>query len=280
MADRAPWLRPTPTPISAGDLAELEVFLAATVRAAGELTLTHFRTPLVVHNKAGGERFDPVTEADRGAEALIRERIARAYPGHGIFGEEHGYAAGDDGLTWVIDPIDGTGAFISGALHWGVLVGLFDGVATRLGAMYQPYTRELFMGSDSGAWLEHGERRRTLRTRACKSLDDAVLCCTSPTMFSAPGQLEAFHSLASRSRLLRYGGDCYSYCMLAMGQVDLVVEADLNAYDIQALIPLVEAAGGGIVTWHGDSAVLGGAVVAYGDPALKEPVLACLAGRP
>lgn len=276
MTDRAPWQRETPAQLSAQDLSRFESFLATTIRAAGELTLDYFRADTTVENKAGAAGFDPVTQADRAAESFIRERIAAAWPGHGILGEEHGFEPGAEALTWIIDPIDGTRAFITGALHWGVLVALFDGKAARLGAMYQPYSRELFMGGGSGAWLEHQGRRRALRTRPCPGLGRASLCCTTPDMFAAPGELDAFSRLRSRALLCRYGGDCYSYCMLAMGQVDLVVESSLQAYDIQALIPIVEAAGGRLTDWDGDAPVHGGAVVAVGDPALLEPVLACL----
>lgn len=276
MTDRASWQRQVPAAITAQDQARLEAFLCSTIRAAGELTLEYFRADTAVDNKAGATGFDPVTQADRAAESLIRERIATAWPGHGILGEEHGFEPGAQGLTWVIDPIDGTRAFITGGLHWGVLVALFDGVAVRLGAMYQPFSRELFMGSNSGAWFEHDGRRQVLRTRSCATLEQASLSCTTPEMFAAPGDLDAFSRLAARARLCRYGGDCYSYCMLAMGQVDLVVESSLQAYDIQALIPIVEAAGGRLTDWDGDVPVHGGSVVAVGDPALLEPALSAL----
>lgn len=263
--------------VSEQELAQLETFLAATVREAGQLTLRHFRRSPHTENKRDDGRYDPVTEADRAAEELIRERIRTRYPRHGIFGEEHGIEAGDDGLTWVVDPIDGTRSFISGQLHWGVLIALYDGRRPILGAMYQPFTDELFIGSPRGAFLERAASRQRLHTRACAAIDHATLGCTTPEMFSDPKQLAAFTALSARVRVVRYGGDCYSYCMLAHGLVDLVVESSLAAYDIQALIPIVEAAGGAIVSWTGGDAAHGGAVVAYGDPALRAPVLQALA---
>ena len=144
--------------------------------------------------------------------------------------------------------------------------------------MYQPYTEELFTGANGQAWLERGGRRTPLATRACEGLSEAVLCSTTPEMFATPGALARFEAVASRVRMCRYGGDCYSYCMLAMGQLDLVIESSLQPYDVQALIPIVEAAGGGIVNWRGESAVEGGSVIAYGDPRLRDAALELLDG--
>jgi myo-inositol-1(or 4)-monophosphatase len=276
MAELPPWRHATAAVLEAHELDDMQDFLAQTLREAGPLTLAHFRRGVAVDNKAAGGSYDPVTEADRAAERLLRERIRERFPDHGVLGEEFGYQAGSRGLTWVIDPIDGTRAFITGALHWGMLVALFDGVRPRLGAMFQPYTGELFMGLDGAAWLEHAQQRTTLRSRSCAELHQAVLCCTTPEMFATERSRQAFEALAGEVRLLRYGGDCYSYCMLAMGQVDLVVESSLQAYDIQALIPIIEAAGGGVVCWDGAPAVEGGSVLAYGDACLRDAALRIL----
>ncbi len=246
-------------------LADLERFLVELLRAAGPPALAHFRTRTPVDDKAvRGHAYDPVTEADRAAEAAIRTLIAARHPDHGVYGEEHGYQPGASPLTWVIDPIDGTRAFITGQLHWGVLVALYDGEKPVLGGMHQPYTGELFTGGPAGARLDLGGARTRLSTRECASLGEAVLCCTSPDMFDA-GELALFEALGERVRLRRFGGDCYAYCMLAHGLVYLVVESDLEAYDVQALIPVVEGAGGVLTDWRGGSAAHGGQVVAAGD---------------
>ena len=207
---------------------------------------------------------------------MIRDLIGARFPEHGIFGEEHGYEPGCSQLTWVIDPIDGTRGFITGQVHWGILVGLYDGEKAILGGMYQPFTGELFIGGPEGAWGERGGKRRRLAVRPCADLADAVLYCTTPDMFRHAGELAAFERLAARVQLRRFGGDCYCYCMLAHGLVDLVVEADLQPYDVQGLIPVIEAAGGVITDWEGNTAAHGGRVVAAGDPRMHAAALAIL----
>ena len=257
-------------------LEELERFIAQTVRAAGAITLQHFRQLTPIDNKRSDGGYDPVTAADRDAEAYIRAQIRERFPEHGIIGEEHGVEPGASDLYWVIDPIDGTRSFVTGQLHWGVLMALSDATGPLLGAMYQPVTKELFLGGARGAWLEHANRRLSLTTRRCAQIGQAVLCCTTPEMFKSAHERDGFNRVAEQVRLLRYGGDCYSYCMLAHGLVDLVIESSLASYDIQALIALIEAAGGGVVSWQGTTAADGGPVLAYGDVRLRDPVLALL----
>jgi len=260
--------------------------------AAGAVILPHFRVPLDVEDKSsprpgvafdGGDGgstpgYDPVTVADRAAETVIRTEIARAYPDHGIRGEEHGWEKGASNYTWVIDPIDGTRSFILGQLHWATLIALNDGTRVVAGVAHQPYVGESFVATAGGkAEWRRGEERRTLRTRGCRALGNAVLACTHPGIFRTAADLAAFHRVADRVRLTRYGGDCYAYCLLAMGLIDVVIESSLQAYDVQALIPIVEAAGGVFTDWAGGSCDEGGSVVACGDPALHAQVLALLA---
>ena len=247
--------------------------------AAGAAILPHFRVALDVADKGvGGEPYDPVTVADRAAEALIRERIARAHPDHGIRGEEHGWQKGASNYTWVIDPIDGTRSFILGQLHWATLIALNDGEGIVAGVAHQPFVGETFAATAGGdAWWQRGTERRKLATRRCSALSDAVLACTDPAMFKAPAALDAFNRVAAEVRLRRWGGDCYCYCLLAMGLIDVVIESSLHAYDVQALIPIVEAAGGVMTDWGGKACNEGGSVVACGDKALHARVLALLA---
>ena len=221
--------------------------------------------------------FDPVTAADRAAEQVIRTAITAAFPEHAILGEEHGRQDGSSDLTWVIDPIDGTRSFILGQLHWGVLVALHDGTRPIVGVMHQPYVGETFTGAAGGAEWRRGAQRRRLRTRACASLDQAVLATTHPDVFATRAERAAFDLLASRARMVRYGGDCYSYCLLAMGLIDAVIESTLQPYDVQALIPIVEGAGGCMTTWGGEPADQGGQVIAAGDPVLHRALLEVLA---
>ncbi|MFF7709375.1 histidinol-phosphatase [Pseudomonas sp. NPDC007930] len=244
-------------------LAELRAFAETLAQAAADAALPHFRTRHAVENKLE-HGFDPVTLADQGAEQAMRELIHAQYPEHGIFGEEYGQEPGTSPLTWVLDPIDGTRAFITGLPLWGTLIALNDGQAPVLGMMSQPFTGERFVGTPEGAWL--GEQR--LRTRACARFEDAVLMSTSPQLFDIPSRKAVFERLAGQARMTRYGGDCYAYCMLAMGLVDVVIEDNLKPYDVQALIPIIEGAGGRMTAWDGGTAQKGGAVVAAGDPAL------------
>lgn len=253
-------------------------FLHELVDASGSVIRPHFRAPLTVENKAEGTAYDPVTIADRNAEAAIRERISARYPEHGILGEEHGRASGDSPLFWVIDPIDGTRSFVAGLPTWGTLIALNDGERPVVGVMDQPFTGERFIGSRLGAKFHHRGKQTLLKTRACANLESAVLCCTTEEIFVEADELAAFREIAGRVRLQRYGGDCYSYCMLAHGLIDLVIEASLMPYDIQAIVPIVEAAGGVVTSWSGGHPDQGGQVVAAGDPRTHAQALEILRG--
>jgi len=264
-------------PMTSEQAVTYAAFARATAVAAGALILPHFRVALDVADKgADGEPYDPVTVADRAAEALIRERIAQAFPDHGIRGEEHGWQKGASNHTWVIDPIDGTRSFILGQLHWATLIALNDGERIVAGVAYQPFVGESFAAAGGEAWWQRGAERRALATRRCRTLSDAVLAGTDPGMFREAGTLDAFERVAARVRLRRWGGDCYCYCLLAMGLIDVVIESSLHAYDVQALIPIVEAAGGVMTDWNGNRCDEGGSVVACGDRALHEQVLTLL----
>jgi myo-inositol-1(or 4)-monophosphatase len=263
----------------ADDHARFLEFAIRMAHAAGDAILPHFRARIDVEDKSGGGRYDPVTVADREAEAAIRAGIERAYPDHGIRGEEHGWQPGRSRYTWVIDPIDGTRSFILGQMHWATLIALNDGERPIVGVCHQPYVGETFCATTDGAahWLRGGERA-PLATRRCARIEDAVVACTDPTMFRSPQARERFDRVASRARLVRWGGDCYAYCLLAMGFIDVVIEASLQAYDIQPLMPIVGAAGGIVTDWNGASCAEGGYVVACGDCSLHARVVEILSG--
>ena len=244
---------------------------------AGEQILPRFRAGIGMENKSKDGGFDPVTVADREAEAAIRREIRRVYPDHGVLGEEHGLDAGSSRYTWVIDPIDGTRAFVLGQLHWGTLIALNDGSAPIVGIMRQPYTGETFIGSAAGAELRRGDITTRLEARAPSRLADATVCATDPTMFAGPAHQQAFAQLASRARSVRFGGDCYTPCLVAAGCADLVVEAGLKTWDVQALIPIVRAAGGVITDWRGGPADRAGEVIIAGNRDLHAEVVAALA---
>ncbi|MGY8526656.1 histidinol-phosphatase [Paracidovorax citrulli] len=251
--------------------------------AAASCTLPLFRSRMTVDDKSAGRevaqpalRYDPVTEADRRAEAAMRERIAARYPAHGILGEEHGRVAGQAPWTWVLDPVDGTRAFISGLPLWGTLIALNDGSRPVLGIMDQPFTGERFYGDGSVAMLRRAGQEQRLSSSACEMLADATVMCTTPQMYAEQADWNAFQRVAQQARLLRYGGDCYAYCMVAAGHVDAVVEAGLQPYDVQALIPIIEGAGGVMTDWDGGDAQQGGRVVASANPRLHQRILATL----
>lgn len=253
-------------------ITEFRAFAEQLAEAAATAIAPYFRTRLDVEDK-GGKGYDPVTVADREAERAMRELIRDSYPTHRVLGEEEGETIGSSELTWVLDPIDGTRAFITGLPLWGTLIALNDGSRPMVGVMNQPFTRERFVGTPQGAW-RNGE---PLRTRSCASLSSARLMCTTPDMFDTPALQAGFEAVASQVQLRRFGGDCYAYCMLAAGFVDVVIEANLQPYDVQALIPIIEGAGGVVTGWDGGTAQDGGAVVACGDPALHAQVLRVLA---
>jgi len=247
--------------------------------AAGAKIRPHFRKPRAVENKDRGAGFDPVTEADKAAERAMRSLIRRRFPAHGILGEEYAAHDGAGRYRWVLDPIDGTRAFICGFPLWGVLIGLLDGDDPILGMMDQPYSGERFWAAGTKAHMRDAAgKTRTLKTRDCKRLQDAVLVSTSPDLFQSADEQAAFARVRDTVRMTRYGGDCYAYAMLAAGQIDLVVEAGLKAVDIVALIAIIERAGGRVTTWTGETAIHGGRIVAAGDPRLHEAALRRLAG--
>lgn len=243
--------------------------------AAGRSIIPLFRTAVAVENKAKSG-FDPVTVADRAAEKAIRDVIEEHFPDDGILGEEYGERKGSSGYTWILDPIDGTRAFITGIPLWGTLIALHNGEYTQFGMMDQPFLRERYTANETLAQLTSGDAEPvTLRTRQCDSIENAVLMCTSPDIFT-PDELSCFERVVSHTSMLRFGGDCYAYCMLASGHIDLVIEAGLAAYDIQALIPIVQSAGGIVTDWSGKPITSGGAVVAAGDPGVHAQALALL----
>lgn len=255
---------------------ELVAFLDEMADVSGRAILPHFRSRLDVENKLAGRAFDPVTVADRAAEAAMRRLLAERYPEHGILGEEYGRERTDAEYVWVLDPIDGTRAFISGLPVWGTLIGLERAGVPVLGTMHQPFTGERFTGDGRRAWYRGPDGVRELKTRRCAALETAVLFTTTPSLFSEV-ERAAYDAVESRVRLARYGVDCYAYCMVAAGFVDVVIEAGLQPYDIVALVPVIEGAGGVVTSWDGGSPAEGGRIVASGDPALHEVVLRRLA---
>ena len=253
---------------------DLARFMEDLATESGQAILPFFRASFGMDDKGHGTgAFDPVTEADRAAETILRARIKGTFPTHGIVGEEFGDERRDAECVWVLDPIDGTRAFVTGLPTWGTLIGLLhDGTPVR-GLMNQPYLGERFFGDGATAGF-HGVRgRRALMTRRCERLADAHLATTDPRLFAQGEEQDRFRAIEGAVRMSRYGTDCYAYCMLAAGHIDLVVEAGLKAHDIVALIPIIEGAGGVVTTWDGGPAAQGGRIVAAGDIRLHAAAL-------
>ena len=255
-------------------IAELEEFALELAHLAGSIALANFRRGIDVTNKdAAG--FDPVTNADRAIERVLRTTILERYPGHGVVGEEEGRTESLSPYTWFVDPIDGTRAFMMGSPLWGTLVGLCVDSAPLFGLMVQPFLEEVFLGSRDASWLIKPQERRRLAARACHALDGAALASTHPDLFDADAAA-AFRTLADRCLLHRWGGDCYNYAMLAAGFVDLVVEDQLKPFDIMPLIPILEGAGCVITDWSGQPALGGGKVLAAATTQLHAAALEVL----
>ncbi|MBK0401149.1 histidinol-phosphatase [Limibaculum sp. M0105] len=267
---------------AASSLDELSRLARALADAAAQVTLPRFRTAdLTTDDKGAAGLFDPVTAADREAEAAIRSILQRERPEDAILGEEHGTTTGRSGLTWVIDPIDGTRAFISGLPVWGTLIALDDGTRGVIGIVDQPFTGERFVGLNtpgaSHAVLEHRGAVRAITTRRGRALADSTVFTTAPELFTET-ERRGFDAVRGAAQLTRYGTDCYAYALLAMGHVDLVIEAGLKAYDIAAPKALIEAAGGIVTGWRGEDCRWGGRVLAAAHPALHAEALELLSG--
>ena len=256
---------------------DFQAFLDELATVSGETVLPFFRTALSIDNKGGPGGFDPVTAADHAAETAMRTLIRRSFPSHGIIGEEYGEERADAEYVWVLDPIDGTKSFISGMPAWGTLIALLRAGEPVFGMMNQPFIRERFSGDGAKAHYRGPAGARDLRVRACAELAEAVLFTTSPLLMNA-GDRELFGRVEQTVRLSRYGGDCYAYCMLAAGHVDLVIETGLKPYDVLPLVPIIAGAGGVITTWDGGAPNGGGRIVAAGDKRLHAAALEMLRG--
>jgi histidinol phosphatase-like enzyme (inositol monophosphatase family) len=253
------------------DFALVETTLLAAADAAAAHTLPLFRSGLAVDNKLT-TGFDPVTEADKGAEKVIRAIIADAFPDHAVIGEEWG-TTGESRFTWIIDPVDGTRAFISGAPVWGTLIGFaVDGVAVA-GIMSQPFIGEAFVAVPGHSRYERGGLKEPNRVSGLADLGPARVFTTTPKLFNTPALAAKWQAVENATRLQRFGMDCYGYALLAAGHADLVIEPHLNTYDIAALVPVIREAGGAIACWDGSEPTKGGNVVAAASEALLEKTL-------
>ena len=256
---------------------DFAAFVDELATVSGETIRPFFRTALGVENKSRAGGFDPVTAADRAAEAAMRALIKRTFPEHGVIGEEFGADHPDAEYVWVLDPIDGTKSFICGMPVWGTLIALTRRGEPIYGVMHQPFTREHFSGDGSGARYRGPAGDRSLQVRPCSSLADAILATTSPLLMNLDDR-QRFARVENGVKLSRYGGDCYAYCVLAAGHVDLVIETELKPHDVLALIPIIEGAGGIVTTWDNGRPHDGGRIIAAGDRRVHAQAIAVLNG--
>jgi myo-inositol-1(or 4)-monophosphatase len=249
--------------------------------ASGRVIRPFFRKRIDVHDKGKtGPKpvFDPVTEADKQAEHAIRELLKAERPNDGILGEEHGHMPGTSGYTWVLDPIDGTRAFITARPTWGTLIALCDRRNRPiLGIIDQPVLRERFVGYSGRAEIITPDGREALKVRPCPSLSQAVVSTTHPWGYFSRTQRAVFEDICAAARMSYFGGDCYAYALLAMGFIDVIVEGRLAPWDIAAIIPVIENAGGIVSDWKGKPFTSGGAVIAAGDARVHAEVVKMLA---
>ena len=254
------------------DLVDLAVALAD---AAGAVVRRYFQTGLDADDKADES---PVTVADREAEAVMRALLAERAPGDGIIGEEHGRERTDAEYVWVLDPIDGTKAFLTGKPLFGTLVGLLHHGVPVLGIIDQPILGDRWLGVEGRPTLRNG---RPVRVRACAGLGQARLSTTGPQYFTA-AERALFDGLGARVKLLSYGGDCYQYGLVASGSLDLVVESGLKLHDFAALVPVITGAGGVITDWQGRPLDVRstGSVVAAGDARVHAAAIEALVEGP
>lgn len=250
----------------------LATFAGSLADASGAIIRNYYRTPFTIDDK---QDASPVTIADREAEAAIRERIRAHYPDHGIIGEEFGADNPQSDYQWVIDPIDGTKSFMIGRPIFGTLIALTFKGEPILGIIDQPVTHERWVGVKGSSTLFNG---KPVKSRPCKTLKQAILCTTSPELFTQE-ERTLYQKVAAQVKYVIYGGDCYSYALIAMGLVDMVIESGLKPYDFAALATVVTGAGGCFTDWQGKPVSLqsNGQVLALGDALLLDSVTALLA---
>ena len=256
------------------EIDQLTQFALDLAAASAKIILPQFRKNITVDVKAAAE-WDPVTEADRSAERVIREMIEKHFPTHGIIGEEYGVKTASSSYSWVLDPIDGTRSFVIGMPTWATLIGLYRDGQPLLGVMNQPFVGELFYGNPQGAWHNHAGKTEAIRVRQPSLLTKASAATTSPYLYDENSN---FDRLRKSVTSMRFGGDAYFFALLAAGQLDIAMDPRLQIYDIAALLPIIKGAGGVIGSWTDNDPTQGGNVIAASSQALLDEAVAIMQG--
>ncbi len=260
--------------LSSEDIETLSRFALRLAEAAGRVILPRFtHLPEVMEKRGSGKGFDPVTEADREAEAVMRRMIAEAFPDHGISGEEMEERRADSPFRWVLDPLDGTRAFIYGLPTWMTLVALLHEDRPVIGVAHQPLLGESWLGTENGAWKVDAEGRHPLSTRPPRPMDEALAGTTLPEIYRDVRERHVLEVMRTRTRMLRHDADAWFYVLVAAGRIDIALDTRLAPYDIAALIPIVRGAGGVVTDWNGRPDPLGGQVIAVSGPELLDEAL-------
>jgi myo-inositol-1(or 4)-monophosphatase len=256
------------------DSTDLTAFALTLARAAAQAILPHFRQNAPVEVKAGAH-WDPVTEGDRAGERAMRHLIEKRFPTHGIIGEEYGTTAGSSALQWILDPVDGTRAFVIGLPTWATLIGLYADGKPLLGVMSQPFIGDTFYGNPHGAWLDHRGTTQPIRVTPGRRLQDAMIGTTAPHLY-ANDRGKHFPALGQAAKSVRFGLDCYAYGLLSAGHLDIAMDPALQIYDIAALIPIIKGAGGIVGSWSDNDPAQGGNVLAASSPELYAEAVAIM----
>lgn len=254
------------------DWIELTNFAVALARASEAAILPYFRrnTPIDVKPHIA---WDPVTEGDRAGERIIRKMIEERFPDHGINGEEYGIKEGKSGFTWVLDPVDGTRSFVCGLPTWATLIGLTYEGKPVVGVMNQPFVGDLFYGNAHGAWNDYRGTIEPIHARQEIPVNNAAAGTTAPELYRSDEDQQAFQNLQRAVKLMRFGGDAYFFALVASGHMDLALDSGLQSYDIAALIPIIEGAGGAVGSWSGDNPTEGGNIICAGSKALLQEAI-------